>query len=74
MISTVQRDILMRLEEICELSEDVRFGQVVDFMGFLGQDATNQNLAVIEDEQFLAVLDRYKADLQRRSKAAGLAA
>jgi hypothetical protein len=75
MIPAVQQEILHRLEEICDLSDDIRFGQMVDFLGFLGQDATDRNLAQIEDEQLLEVLDGHKANLlRRRDTAAGLRA
>jgi hypothetical protein len=66
MIQPLHREILHKLAEICDLSPDVRFGQMVDFMGFLGQDTVDQPLVQIEDEDFLKVLERHLADLRNR--------
>jgi hypothetical protein len=69
MMQPLHREILQKLSEICELSPDVRFGQMVDFMGFLGQDAIDQPLVQIEDEDFLKVLERHLVDLRNRQES-----
>lgn len=70
MISSVQQALLDRLAEACELSEDIRLGQLLDLLGFLGQDSTGSSLAEIEDDQLLAVVERHCHDLRRRVAAA----
>jgi hypothetical protein len=66
MTSPIQQAILDRLAEICELSDDVRFGQMVDFLGFLAKDATDHPLADVDDDDLLRVLERHRDDLARR--------
>ena len=68
MISPVQSDIIRKVTEIYELSyelmPDIRFGQMIDFMGFLGQDMFDRPLVDIEDESFLKVFERHLSDLE----------
>lgn len=66
MISIQQQAILDRLADICELSDDVRFGQMIDFMGFLAKDATDRSLTEIDDEDLLRVLDEHRDSLAKR--------
>jgi len=66
MIQPTQQAILSSLAEICELSEDVRFGQLVDFLGFLA----NKRLAEIDDEQLLRTIEEHRGDLLRRRSLA----
>lgn len=69
MIDPVQQAILDRLAEVCELSDDVRFGQMIDFLAFLGKDQTGRSLAEINDEELLQVIERHRDDLARRQAA-----
>jgi hypothetical protein len=62
MIHPTQQAILGRLAEVCELSEDIRFGQLLDFLGFLA----NERLAEIDDEQLLRTIEEHRGDLLRR--------
>jgi hypothetical protein len=66
MISTVQREALAVLAELCELSEDVRLGQLLAWLGELGVDQTGRTLWDVDDEQFLAVLYRHREELIAR--------
>jgi hypothetical protein len=66
MISPTQREALAVLAEVCELSPDVRFGQLLAHLGFLGQDQTGRSLWDIDDEQLLAVLYHHRAELVGR--------
>ena len=66
MIQTAQQAILSGLAEICELSEDIRFGQVMDFLAFLA----NERLAEIDDEQLLRTIEEHRGDLLRRRSLA----
>ena len=66
MISPSQREALAVLAEVCDLSPDVRLGQLLAHLGFLGEDQTGRSLWDIDDEQFLAVLYHHRAELAAR--------
>jgi hypothetical protein len=66
MIPATQREALAVLAEVCELSPDIRFGQLLAHLGFLGEDQTGRSLWDIDDEQLLAVLYHHRAELVRR--------
>jgi hypothetical protein len=66
MIPKVQLEALAILEELCELSEDVRFGQLLAWLGELCVDHTGRTLWEVEDEQFLTVLNRHREELIAR--------
>jgi hypothetical protein len=66
MIPATQREALNVLAELCELSDDVRFGQLLALLGLLSEDETGRNLWDIEDEDFLAILYRHKGELEAR--------
>lgn len=67
MISAPQRDVLALLAELCELSPDVRLGQLLAHLGFLGEDQTGRSLWDIDDEQLLAVLQHHRGELVGRT-------
>jgi len=67
MIPTTQREALAVLAELCELSHDVRLGQLLAHLGFLGEDQTGRTLWDIDDEQLLAVLYHHRGELAGRS-------
>lgn len=66
MIPPIQREALVVLAELCELSPDVRLGQLLAHLGFLGEDQTSRSLWDIDDEQLLAVLYHHRAELAAR--------
>jgi hypothetical protein len=66
MIPATQREALAVLAELCELSPDVRLGQLLAHLGFLGEDQTGRSLWDIDDEQLLAVLHHHRAELVAR--------
>lgn len=66
MIPQTQREALAVLTELCEMSPDVRLGQLLAHLGFLGEDQTGRSLWDIEDEQLLAVLYHHRAELAAR--------
>ena len=66
MIPTTQREALSVLAELCEMSDDVRFGQLLAHLGFLGECDTGRGLWDIDDDEFLAILSRHKAELMAR--------
>lgn len=61
-----KREALAILSQLCEMSPDVRFGQLLAHLGFLGEDQTGRTLWDIDDEQFLAILYNHKAELAAR--------
>jgi hypothetical protein len=63
---TVQREALAVLAELCELSEDVRFGQLLAWLGELSVDQIGRTLWDVDDEEFLAVLYRHREELVAR--------
>jgi hypothetical protein len=69
MISPTQREALAVLAELCELSPDVRLGQLLAHLGFLGEDQTERSLWNIDDEQLLAVMYHHRGELVARQPA-----
>lgn len=69
MIPLTQREALAVLAEVCEMSPDVRLGQLLAHLGFLGEDQTGRSLGDIDDEQLLAVLYHHRAELAARQPA-----
>lgn len=67
MTSATQREALAVLAEVCELSPDVRLGQLFAHLGFLGEDQTGRSLWNIDDEQLLAILYHHRAELTARA-------
>jgi hypothetical protein len=70
MIPATQQEALAVLAELCELSPDIRLGQLLAHLGFLGEDQTGRTLWDIDDEQLLAVLYHHRAELAARTAAA----
>jgi hypothetical protein len=66
MISTTQAEALKLLAELCQLSPDVRLGQLLAHLGFLGEDQTGRSLWDIDDDQLLAVMQHHHGELMRR--------
>jgi len=67
MISATQRESLAVLAELCDLSEDVRLGQLLAHLGFLGENQTGRSLWDIDDEQLLAVMYHHRGELAGRT-------
>jgi hypothetical protein len=70
MIPPTQQEALAVLAEVCELSPDVRLGQLFAHLGFLGEDQTGRSLWEIDDDQLLAVLYHHRAELAARQPGA----
>lgn len=67
MISAIQKEVLVGLEKLLELSSpDIRVGQLVDWLGFLGEDMRMLKLSEIEDRELLIVIERLRSDLEGR--------
>ncbi|WP_425615823.1 hypothetical protein NA78x_005754 [Anatilimnocola sp. NA78] len=74
MISATQREALGVLAELLELSPDVRLGQLMAHLGFLGEDQSSRNLWDIDDEQLLAVLYHHRVELMNRTSPSAVTA
>jgi len=66
MNSTTKNEALALLSEVWELSPDVRLGQLLAHLGFLGEDRTGRSLWDIDDDQLLAVLRHHRTELLDR--------
>jgi hypothetical protein len=66
MTTESRREIVELVGEICELSPDVRIGQLLAHLGFLGEDQTARSLWDIDDEQLLEILYQHRAELLGR--------
>ncbi len=66
MTTETTRELLARLAELRPLCSDLRFGQMLMTLDFLAEDMFDHNLWDIEDEQLLAVIERFRQDLARR--------
>jgi hypothetical protein len=67
MTADTQREALRALAEVWALAPNVRLGQLMAFLGFLGEDQFDKRLADIEDDEMMAILYRHKADLIARA-------
>jgi len=69
MIPNMQREALTVLAELCDLSPDVRLGQLLAHLGFPGEDQTGKSLWDIEDDQLLAIVHHHHDELKQRLPA-----
>lgn len=67
-MSDVQREALAVLAEVWELGPDVRLGQLMAHLGFLGEAHLGKSLGYIEVDELIAVLYRHRAELRARSE------
>jgi len=70
MTSDIQREALAVLAEVWSLSPDVRLGQLLAHLGFLGDAHVGKGLGDIEDDELIAVLYRHRAELLARTQGA----
>jgi hypothetical protein len=61
-----QREALAVLAEIWGLSPDVRFGQLLAHLGFLGESHLGKGLGYIEDDEIIAIMYRHRTELMAR--------
>jgi hypothetical protein len=66
MIPDVQRETLAALAEVWALSPDVRLGQLLAHLGFLGKAHLGRGLGYLEDDELMAILYRHRAKLEAR--------
>lgn len=71
MTSDIRRHALDLLDEVWTLSPDVRLGQLLAHLGFLGEAHLGHGLGDIADDELMSILQRHKSELEsRRSPAA----
>lgn len=66
MITENQREALAVLTELCKLSDDIRLGQLIAWLGDMGEIESGHKLADIDDDQLLAVMHQHRANLLAR--------
>jgi hypothetical protein len=65
-VTDMQREALAVLAEVWSISPDVRLGQLMAHLGFLGEIHLGKGLGYIEDDEFVAVLYRHRTELRAR--------
>ncbi len=63
-MTPLQRDALAVLAEVWSLAPDVRLGQLMAHLGFLGEAHIGKGLGDIEDEELLAILKHHRTELR----------
>lgn len=66
MTSDTRREALAVLAEVADLSPDVRLGQLMAHLGFLGEAHLDRSLGYIDDDELLSVLYRHRDELRAR--------
>jgi hypothetical protein len=67
-MTEAQREALAVLAEVWSLSPDVRLGQLLAHLGFLGEAHVGKGLGYIEDDELIAILYRHRAELKARQE------
>jgi len=65
-MSDLQQESLAVLADVWALSPDVRLGQLMAHLGFLGEALIDKGLGTIEDDELVAILYRHRAELKAR--------
>jgi hypothetical protein len=66
MSANARQEALAVLAELAALAPEVRLGQFMSHLGFLGEDQVERSLWDIEDDELLAVLQRHRTELFAR--------
>ena len=67
MISTQRQEILRELGRLSDLTQDVRFGQLIANLSYLALGPTNEAIWDMEDDQLLAAIHQHIKDLTERA-------
>jgi hypothetical protein len=65
-VTDVQREALTVLAQVWALSPEVRLGQLMAHLGFLGESLVGKGLGDIEDDELIAILYRHRGELTSR--------
>ena len=60
------RELLSHIAALSPLAGDMRLGQLMAALGWLGEDMKGRTLWDIEDAELLEVIERFHQDLARR--------
>jgi hypothetical protein len=61
-----QQQILAALAEVWALSPDVRLGQLMAHLGFLGDVHLGRGLGDLDDDEIVEILGRHRVELTAR--------
>jgi hypothetical protein len=67
-MTEIQHEALAVLAEVWSLSPDIRLGQLMAHLGFLGDVHLGRGLGYIEDDELIAILYRHRTELLARSQ------
>jgi len=67
MTTTNKEEALAALAEVWSLSPEIRLGQLMAHLGFLGETYLGRGLGYMDDEELLRVLYRHREELIARS-------
>lgn len=70
-MNELHREALKVLAEIWSLAPEVRLGQLMAHLGFLGEVHVGKSLGYIDDDELIAVLYRHRAELRSRLAGTG---
>lgn len=65
-MSDTKREALAVLAEVWSLSPDVRLGQLMAHLGFMGEVYIGRGLGDVEDDELIAILYRHRTELKAR--------
>lgn len=65
-MTDMQHEALKVLADVWNLAPDVRLGQMIAHLGFLGEVHVGKGLGYIEDDELLAVMYRHRTELKSR--------
>ena len=65
-MSSTRQQILLALQELSELTPDVRFGQLVANLSYLAIGPTAEAIWDMEDEQLLKAIQTHISELSQR--------
>jgi hypothetical protein len=67
MITPQRQEILRLLEQLTELTPDVRFGQLIANLSYLAVAPTSEAIWDMEDEQLISAIRKHIAELSDRA-------
>jgi len=65
-MTDMQREALAVLAEVWELAPDVRLGQLMAHLDFLGDAHVGKGLGYIDDDELIGILYRHREELKAR--------
>jgi uncharacterized protein YihD (DUF1040 family) len=65
-MTPLHTDVVTLLAEVWELSPDVRLGQLLAHLGFLGEAHLDKGLSDLEDDQLVSLLELHRKELRAR--------